>query len=98
MREVESEYIREEILMAFDVSCVFDRRDEAYYDFKPAIDSKEQLREIVQQAAADADNSAAIISQLERWWDKYKVSLHELDAEVAKAESVMKGYLKELGV
>lgn len=97
VREVESEYVREEILMEFDVSCVFDRRDEAYYDFKPAIDSKEQLRDIVQQEAPDADNSAAIISQLERWWDKYKVSLHELDAEVAEAENVMKAYLKELG-
>tara|TARA_R110001599_G_scaffold334032_1_gene550172 strand:- start:7151 stop:8905 length:1755 start_codon:yes stop_codon:yes gene_type:complete len=97
VREVESEYIREEILMEFDVSCVFDRRDEAYFAFKPAIDSKEQLRDIVQQAAPDADNSADIISQLERWWDKYKVSLHELDAEVAEAESVMKGYLRELG-
>ena len=76
---------------------MFDRRDEAYFAFKPAIDSKEQLRDIVQQAAPDADNSADIISQLERWWDKYKVSLHELDAEVAEAESVMKGYLRELG-
>ncbi|PCF96345.1 type I restriction-modification system subunit M [Vreelandella nigrificans] len=97
VREVESEYIREEILMEFNISCVFDRRDEAYYDFKPAIDSKEQLRDIVQQEAPDADNSAAIISQLERWWDKYKVSLHELDAEVDEAERVMKDYLKELG-
>lgn len=97
VREVESEYIREEILMEFDVSCVFDRRDEAYYDFKTAIEGKEQLRDIVQQEAPDAENSAAIISQLERWWDKYKVSLHELDVEVAEAESVMKGYLKELG-
>lgn len=97
VREVESEYIREEILMEFDVSCVFDRRDEAYYDFKPAIDSKEQLRDIVQLEDPDAENSAVIINQLERWWDKYKVSLHELDAEVVEAESVMKGYLKELG-
>lgn len=97
VREVESEYIREEILLEFDVSCVFDRRDEAYYDFKPAIEGKEQLREIVQQEAPDVENSAAIISQLERWWDKYNISLHELDAEVADAENVMKGYLKELG-
>ena len=97
VREVESDYIREEILMEFDISCVFGRRDEAYYNFKPSIDSKEQLRDIVQQEAPDVENSAAIISQLERWWDKYKVSLHELDAEVVEAESVMKGYLKELG-
>jgi len=41
--------------------------------------------------------SAKVVTQLERWWDKYKVSLHELNAQVADAEAVMKGYLEELG-
>ena len=100
VREVESEYIREEILQGFDVSRVFVPRDSSdsgnptafeYYDFKPEIDSKAALRE----AAGDVD--AQVINQLERWWDKYRVSLTELDAQVAEAESVMKGYLKELG-
>ncbi|WP_421705846.1 type I restriction-modification system subunit M [Alloalcanivorax xenomutans] len=98
VREVESEYIREEILEDFDVSAVFVRRDdgepsadEGYYDFKPEIDSKEAIREAVGEV------DAKVITQLERWWDKYRVSLSELDAQVAEAESVMKGYLKELG-
>tara|TARA_R110001583_G_scaffold10344_5_gene47695 strand:- start:866 stop:2590 length:1725 start_codon:yes stop_codon:yes gene_type:complete len=91
VREVESEYICEEILEDFDVSTVFVKRDADYYDFKPEIDSKEAIRETV------GDASCAVIGQLERWWDKYRVSLSELDAQVAEAESVMKGYLKELG-
>lgn len=97
VREVESEYIREEILQDFDVSAVFVLRDaepsagEKYYEFKAEIDSKEKIREVV------GDASAAVIEQLERWWDKYRVSLKELDAEVAEAERVMKGYLQELG-
>ncbi|WP_300521789.1 type I restriction-modification system subunit M [Alcanivorax sp.] len=97
LREVENEYIREEILEDFDVSTVFVKRDdraeegEGYYDFKPEIDSKEAIRETVGEV------DAKVISQLERWWDKYRVSLSELDAQVAEAESVMKGYLKELG-
>ena len=62
-----------------------------YYDFKPEIDSKEAIREVA------GDASAPVISQLERWWDKYRMSLNELDAQVAEAERVMKGYLKELG-
>lgn len=96
-REVESDYIREEILQGFDVSAVFVLRDaelsasEKYYEFKPEIDSKEKIREVA------GDVSAAVIEQLERWWDKYRVSLKELDAEVAEAEQVMKGYLQELG-
>ncbi|SOB75357.1 type I restriction enzyme M protein [Marinobacter sp. LV10R510-11A] len=91
VREVESEYIREEILDGFDMSTVFVRRVDDYYDFKPEIDSKEAIREVA------GDVAAPVISQLERWWDKYRVSLNELDAKVAEAESVMKGYLQELG-
>ncbi|UZD66888.1 type I restriction-modification system subunit M [Marinobacter sp. AN1] len=91
VREVESEYIREEILEDFDVSTVFVKRDTDYYDFKPEIDTKEAIRETV------GDVDAKVIAQLERWWDKYRVSLNELDVQVNEAESVMKGYLKELG-
>ena len=97
VREVENEYIREEVLEDFDVSPVFVKRDdraeagEGYYDFKPEIDSKEAIRDAVGEV------DAKVITQIERWWDKYRVSLSELDAQVAEAESVMKGYLQELG-
>ena len=91
VREVEGEYIREEILEGFDVSVVFNRRDEDYYDFKPEIESKEAIRECI------GTDDQKVIGQFERWWDKYHVSLKELDAEVDEAESVMKGYLAELG-
>ena len=108
MREVESEYIREEILEDFDVTTVFVKRDDDYYDFKPEIDTKETIREVVsdvddaQGGASVAggrtpEATAKVITQLERWWDKYRVSLNELDVQVTKAESVMKEYLKELG-
>ena len=91
VREVEDEYIQEEKLNGFDVSVVFDRKDDDYYEFKRSIESKEAIREVA--GTDDAD----VIGQLERWWDKYKVSLHELDAQVEDAEAVMNGYLKELG-
>lgn len=97
VREVESGYIREEILQGFDVITVFVKRDaepaaaEQYYEFKAEIDSKEKIREVV-----GAENTA-VIEQLERWWDKYRVSLKELDVQVTEAEVVMKGFLVELG-
>ncbi|HOY24675.1 MAG TPA: N-6 DNA methylase, partial [Cellvibrio sp.] len=91
VREVHDDYIQEEILKGFDVSAVFIKRDDNYYDFKAEITSKELIRTFL-----PADNQA-LISQVERWWDKYRVSLHELDAQVAQAESVMKGFLTELG-
>jgi type I restriction enzyme M protein len=90
VREVEDEYIQEEILDGFDVSTVFDR-DGDYFQFKTDIEVKESIRD----RAGDVDSK--VVTQLERWWDKYRVSLHELDEQVAEAESVMKGYLVELG-
>lgn len=90
-REVHDDYIQEEIIKGFDVSAVFHKRDETYYDFKAEITSKELIRTFL-----PAENQA-LIAQVERWWDKYRVSLHELDAQVTEAESVMKGFLAELG-
>ena len=88
--ETEEEYIQE-TLQGMDVSCVFVRKDSEYYVFKPEIESKEQIRDFLET------DEQAVIGQFERWWDKYRVSLHELDAEVKKSEEVMWGYLKELG-
>ena len=88
--EVDDEYIQE-TLNGMDVSCVFVRRDNEYYDFKPEIETKEQIRDHL----GGADQS--VITQFERWWDKYRVSLHEIDAQVKESEEVMWGYLKELG-
>ncbi|MGF1755558.1 type I restriction-modification system subunit M [Vibrio makurazakiensis] len=101
VREVEDEYIQEEIIQGFDLSIVFDKKAPAadqehdYYVFKPNIECKEQIREVIEKA--DAKVLPLTISQLECWWDKYQVSLHELDAQVTEAEQVMQGYLKELG-
>ncbi|EPX6931170.1 MULTISPECIES: type I restriction-modification system subunit M [Vibrio harveyi group] len=90
-REVHNEYIEEETLTGFDISLVFDKTNDDYYAFKPSIESKEQIREVA------GDVEAKVITQLERWWDKYHVSLHELDQQVLEAEQVMHSYLKELG-
>jgi type I restriction enzyme M protein len=88
--EIEDDYIQE-TLQGMDVSSVFNKRDDQYYDFKTEIKTKEQIREFLNT------EEQSVISQFERWWDKYKVSLNELDIEVKKSEEVMKNYLKELG-
>ncbi|MFH4532275.1 type I restriction-modification system subunit M [Vibrio diabolicus] len=91
VREVHNEYVEEEILEGFNISLVFDKTNDDYYAFKPSIESKEQIREVA------GDVETKVITQLERWWDKYQVSLHELDEQVTEAEQVMQDYLKELG-
>ncbi|MBW2185155.1 MAG: type I restriction-modification system subunit M [Deltaproteobacteria bacterium] len=90
-REVNDEYIQEEILKGFDVSAVLVQRDADYYDFKVEIETKEAIREHL-----DTDDQK-LIAQFEHWWDKYRVSLRQLDEQVVNAEAVMKGYLEELG-
>jgi type I restriction enzyme M protein len=91
VHEVKNDYIQETILKGFDVCSVFDKRDKDYFLFKPVISSKELIRKFA------GDVSSDVITQLERWWDKYQVSLHELNDQVANAEVELKCYLKELG-
>lgn len=88
--EVKDEYIQE-TLQGMDVSSVFVKRDSDYYDFKPEIRTKEQI----QNQLGEVDQS--VINQFERWWDKYRVSLHEIDARVEQSEKAMWNHLKELG-
>ena len=88
--EVENDY-GQEALDGFDVRVVFEDSGDGYYEFKTAIKGKGEIREHL------GTDNAGIIAQFEKWWDKYKVSLRELDVEVESAEMVMKEYLQELG-
>ena len=74
-----------------DVSPVFEVQDQNYYQFKAEIENKESIRDYL-----DTDEQP-VIEQFERWWDKYRVSLHQLDDELEQAEQVMNNYLVELG-
>jgi len=88
--EVEDEYIQE-TLKRMDVSCVFNKKDKKYYEFKSEIKSKEQIREFLNTS------EEAIINQFEKWWNKYHVSLHKLNEQVKQREEKMRNYLKEIG-
>ncbi len=76
--EVESDYLQE-TLNGFDVFVIFDDRGDGYYDFKPSVERKEMIREMI------GTDDAGIISLFEKWWDKYKVSLRELDQQVDRS-------------
>lgn len=88
--EVEDEYIQE-TLQGMDVSCVFEPKEDGYYQFKSQIERKEQIRELL------ATNEQIVINQFERWWDKYRISLHELNKQANDAEDEMWKNLEELG-
>ena len=88
--EVKEEYIQE-TLQGMDVLSVFEVQDQNYYQFKAEIENKESIRDYL-----DTDEQP-VIEQFERWWDKYRVSLHQLDDELEQAEQVMNNYLVELG-
>ncbi|MEM4247820.1 MAG: type I restriction-modification system subunit M [Candidatus Nanoarchaeia archaeon] len=100
--EVEDDYIQE-TLQGCDLSSVFDKKGN-YFFFKEAIRSKEQIADFFEKSSIRSDRSdesiqsnQQILSQLERWWDKYKVTLKDIEAEYEEADKTMKKYLKELG-
>ncbi|WP_028117809.1 type I restriction-modification system subunit M [Ferrimonas senticii] len=95
LREVNDDYIQDAVLDGFDVSAVLEHKTDGYLQFKSEIIEKAQIRQQIEQAGIDAE--AKVIVQLERWWDKYHVSLDQLDTQVTEAEQAMHSYLKELG-
>lgn len=90
IKEIEDDYIKE-ILDGFDISAVLAPKDAEYLKFRDHIQEKFQIRQHL------GDASDAVIQQVERWWDKYGVSLAQIDYEVKEAEAVMHGFLRELG-
>ena len=91
VREVMSPYIQGEILQKLDLSAVLQRRDPDYFDFRSEIKARAELRELIPASHPRA------LAQVERWWDKYRVSLSELDSRVKHMESELDRHLKELG-
>lgn len=88
--EVEDVYIQE-TLQGFDVSRIFVGNGDGYYHFRDDVKSRDDIR-----AALGTDDNA-INAVFEQWWDKYKVSLRELEKECAEADAKMNSYLRELG-
>ena len=88
--EVEDEFIQE-TLNGMDVSCIFVRRDNNYYDFKPEIENKNQIKDYL------GTQEKSIINQFERWWDKYRISLQDTDTKLKESEELLWNYLKEIG-
>ena len=90
IKEIKDEYIQE-ILDGFDVGSVFVNKDTEYMKFKEEIKEKSQIRQIL------GDVSDSVVEQFERWWDKYAISLAQIDSKVKESEAVMHEFLKELG-
>ncbi|WP_408095524.1 type I restriction-modification system subunit M [Peredibacter sp. HCB2-198] len=87
--EVQDGYIQD-IIEGFDISTVFNERDKEYYVFKKEIDSKVKIREVMGEV------DQAIITQVERWWDKYSIPLRVIELQSTEAEKEMNSFLKEL--
>ena len=90
MKEIQDEYIQE-VLNGFDVSVVLVNKDSEYMKFKDEIKDKSQIRQLL------GDVSDSVVKQCERWWDKYGISLSQIDSEVKESEAIMHEFLKELG-
>jgi len=91
VREVTDSYIQSVKLAGFDVSRVLVLQDTEYYRFRAEITSKKILQDYL---AAEAPQ---VVQQFSHWWDKYALSLNELNTQVRATEMVIQGYLQELG-
>ncbi len=90
IEEIQDDYIQE-ILDGFDIGLVLVNKNSEYMIFKEEIKDKSQIRQTL------GDVSDLIIEQFEKWWDKYGISLAQIDSEIKESEAVMHKFLKELG-
>ena len=84
-------YVQQKKLKDFDISTVFVQKNSDYYMFRPEFTDKKIIYEKL------INEPKEVIEQCLYWWDKYYVSLVELNEQVYQAESRMQGYLQSLG-
>ncbi|KAB8036231.1 type I restriction-modification system subunit M [Silvanigrella paludirubra] len=89
-REVYDGY-NQEILNNMNLKLIFEEKDEEYFIFKSEIDCKEKIREFIND-----DIDFKTLALIERWWDKYKLSLRDLEKEIENEGILLKSFLKEL--
>ena len=87
IKEIQDDYIKE-VLNGFDVSSILIRKDNEYMIFKENIKDKSQIRNIL------GDVSDSVLEQIEKWWDKYGISLNQIEKEVKQSEAAMHEFLK----
>lgn len=87
--EVNDDFVQE-TLKGMDVSCVFVKRDAEYYEFRSEIENKEEIQNFLQT------HDEQVIKRFEYWWDKYNLSLNEINIRVRKSEQKLYDHLKEL--
>mgnify|MGYP001216709232 FL=1 len=90
IEEIEEDYIQE-IIKDFNLNILLEKKNSNYMKFKDEITNKEQIRILL------SENSDKLIIQLEKWWDKYAISLNQIDSEVQQTELKMNSFLKDLG-
>ena len=90
INEVQDEHIQE-ILDGLDISVVLVRKDTDYMKFKDEIKEKSQIKHLL------GDVSDSVIEQFERWWDKYAISLTQINSEIKESEAKIHKILREMG-
>tara|TARA_Y100000294_G_C8561099_1_gene339087 strand:- start:1184 stop:2932 length:1749 start_codon:yes stop_codon:yes gene_type:complete len=89
INEIEDDYIKE-ILKDIDINLVLEKKDNEYFQFKKEIKHQSEITNILNT------NDNKIISIFDRWWDKYKLSLNEIEKNLADVEKKFNEQLKKI--
>jgi type I restriction enzyme M protein len=87
--EIEDEYISE-ILEGINLDTILNKKNNNYLEFKKNFTRKEEIRDHIKT------NNPKIILQIEKWWDKYKKSLDEVESNVSEDNKKLQSILKNL--
>ena len=88
LNEIEDEY-NKEILQNIDLSKLIEKKDNHYYKFKNNIKSKIDILENINS------KEIKVLKIVEKWWNKYKFSIKEIDIDLKKTEDEFNQEIKE---
>ena len=89
-KEINNEYTQE-ILNGFDIETILTFKNNEYMTFKENIQEKSLIRKSL------GNESNKLVTLFEKWWDKYAISLNNINKEIEESENILKKYLEDLG-
>jgi len=64
-------------------SDIFEPKDESYYNFKPAIDEKSKIRELLESSEQFEQTDTMVLNLIEQWYEQYQSIIDDEKSDIS---------------
>ncbi len=64
-------------------SDIFEAQDEAYYNFKPVIDEKAKIRELLESSEQFEQTDTMVLNLIEQWYEQYQYIIDDEKSDIS---------------